>query len=70
MTAATATTTREDFDALTADHRVIPVIRELFADGETPVGDLPQARRAAARAASCWSRPSRAASGRATPSSG
>jgi anthranilate synthase component 1 len=31
-------TTREQFDALVADHRVIPVIRELFADGETPVG--------------------------------
>ena len=32
------TTTRADFDALLADHRVVPVIRELFADGETPVG--------------------------------
>lgn len=33
------TTTRNDFDArLAAGHRVIPVIRELFADGETPVG--------------------------------
>jgi anthranilate synthase component 1 len=32
-------TTREDFAArLTAGHRVVPVIRELFADGETPVG--------------------------------
>ncbi len=31
-------TTREQFDALLADHRVVPVIRELFADGETPVG--------------------------------
>jgi anthranilate synthase component 1 len=32
-------TTREDFDArLAAGHRVVPVIRELFADGETPVG--------------------------------
>ncbi|KQO99852.1 anthranilate synthase component I [Leifsonia sp. Leaf264] len=37
MTGSTATTTREDFDALTADHRVIPVIRELFADAESPV---------------------------------
>jgi len=32
------TTTRTQFDALLGDHRVIPVIRELFADGETPVG--------------------------------
>ncbi|GAA3745431.1 anthranilate synthase component I [Leifsonia bigeumensis] len=31
-------TTREEFDTLLADHRVVPVIRELFADGETPVG--------------------------------
>ena len=33
------TTTRTDFDTRVADgHRVVPVIRELFADGETPVG--------------------------------
>jgi anthranilate synthase component 1 len=32
------TTTREQFEQLAAGHRVIPVIRELFADGETPVG--------------------------------
>jgi anthranilate synthase component 1 len=31
-------TTRARFDALLATHRVIPVIREVFADGETPVG--------------------------------
>ncbi|PXA67685.1 anthranilate synthase component I [Cryobacterium arcticum] len=31
-------TTEEAFTALLAEHRVIPVIRELFADGETPVG--------------------------------
>ena len=31
-------TTREQFEALLPDHRVVPVIRELFADGETPVG--------------------------------
>ncbi|MET1015705.1 MAG: anthranilate synthase component I [Leifsonia flava] len=37
MTVSTATTTREAFDALTPDHRVIPVIRELFADAESPV---------------------------------
>jgi anthranilate synthase component 1 len=36
MTAAT--TTRAEFDALHESHRVIPVVRELFADGETPVG--------------------------------
>ncbi len=35
----THTTTKADFDARLADgHRVLPVIRELFADGETPVG--------------------------------
>lgn len=33
-----STTTREEFDALRPEHRLIPVIRELFADGETPVG--------------------------------
>jgi len=34
-----STTTRADFDARVRDgHRVVPVIRELFADGETPVG--------------------------------
>ena len=39
MSAGTAgSTTREQFDALVDGHRVIPVIRELFADGETPVG--------------------------------
>jgi len=31
-------TTREQFDRLVVGHRVVPVIRELFADGETPVG--------------------------------
>jgi len=31
-------TTQEQFGALIDAHRVIPVIRELFADGETPVG--------------------------------
>ena len=32
-------TTRADFDALlAAGHRVVPVLRELFADGETPIG--------------------------------
>jgi len=32
------TTTRNQFEALLAGHRVVPVIREVFADGETPVG--------------------------------
>ena len=33
------TTSRGDFDvALSAGHRVVPVLRELFADGETPIG--------------------------------
>ncbi len=33
------TTTRADFDErLAAGHRLVPVIRTLFADGETPVG--------------------------------
>ncbi|MFF2390285.1 anthranilate synthase component I [Agromyces sp. NPDC058104] len=36
MTAAT--TTFEEFSALLAGRRVVPVVRELFADGETPVG--------------------------------
>ncbi len=34
----TMTTTREAFDALLPTHRVIPVVRELLADTETPVG--------------------------------
>ncbi|MEO6200950.1 MAG: anthranilate synthase component I [Cryobacterium sp.] len=32
------TTTAAQFAGLLAEHRVIPVMRELFADGETPVG--------------------------------
>ncbi|WP_349898040.1 anthranilate synthase component I [Parafrigoribacterium soli] len=32
------TTSFDQFAALLGDHRVVPVIRELFADGETPVG--------------------------------
>ncbi|GHD39926.1 anthranilate synthase component I [Mycetocola manganoxydans] len=32
------TTSRAEFSALAREHRVIPVLRELFADGETPVG--------------------------------
>lgn len=35
---AGGTTGREEFGALAAEHRVVPVVRELFADGETPVG--------------------------------
>ncbi len=35
----TSTTTQSDFDSrIRAGHKVVPVIRELFADGETPVG--------------------------------
>ncbi len=35
----TSTTTRDEFQSrLAAGDRVVPVIRELFADGETPVG--------------------------------
>ncbi|RFA11182.1 anthranilate synthase component I [Subtercola boreus] len=34
----TTSTRREEFDALLSTHRVLPVIRTLFADGETPVG--------------------------------
>ncbi|RFA14870.1 anthranilate synthase component I [Subtercola boreus] len=38
-TSTTATsTTRAEFDALLPTHRVLPVIRTLFSDGETPVG--------------------------------
>lgn len=32
------TTSREQFNDLLVDHRVIPVVRTLFADSETPVG--------------------------------
>jgi anthranilate synthase component 1 len=35
---AAGTTTAGQFAALISEHRVIPVLRELFADGETPVG--------------------------------
>ena len=31
-------TDRASFDALTASHHVVPVVRSYFADGETPVG--------------------------------
>ncbi len=34
---STGTTTRDVFDVVATEHRVIPVMRELFADGETPV---------------------------------
>ncbi|TPW71019.1 anthranilate synthase component I [Schumannella sp. 10F1B-5-1] len=34
-----SSTSRADFDAaIAAGHRIVPVLRELFADGETPVG--------------------------------
>ena len=32
------TTTRDDFERFAHSHRVIPVVRELFSDQETPVG--------------------------------
>lgn len=35
---ADATTTFDEFTGLLAGRRVLPVVRELFADGETPVG--------------------------------
>jgi len=38
MTAMPATTRYDDFGALLDGRRVVPVVRELFADGETPVG--------------------------------
>jgi len=38
MTAMPATTRYDDFGALLEGRRVVPVVRELFADGETPVG--------------------------------
>jgi anthranilate synthase component 1 len=38
MTDTPGTTGRAAFDSLVGSHRVIPVVRELFADGETPVG--------------------------------
>ncbi|MEO6827523.1 MAG: anthranilate synthase component I, partial [Microbacteriaceae bacterium] len=37
-TGTAGSTTRQSFQELLAGHRVIPVVRELFADGETPVG--------------------------------
>lgn len=38
MSLTTGSTSRESFEFLAREHRVIPVIREIFADGETPVG--------------------------------
>ncbi len=38
MTDQPHSTRREEFDGLLADHRVVPVVRALFADSETPVG--------------------------------
>ncbi|TAM69935.1 MAG: anthranilate synthase component I [Microbacteriaceae bacterium] len=38
MTQKRGSTTRADFTARLGSGRVVPVIRELFADGETPVG--------------------------------
>lgn len=36
-TSATATTTRDEFRALAAEHRVVPVTRKVLADSETPL---------------------------------
>ncbi len=39
ITTGGASTTRTEFDAaIEAGHRVVPVLRRIFADGETPVG--------------------------------
>jgi anthranilate synthase component 1 len=38
MATSAGSTTRAEFDVLLTDHRVVPVVREIFADGETPVG--------------------------------
>lgn len=32
------TTSRPEFDGLLGDHRVLPVVRALYGDSETPVG--------------------------------
>jgi anthranilate synthase component I len=32
-----ATTTRDEFRALAAEHRVVPVTRKVLADSETPL---------------------------------
>ncbi len=53
-----------------AGHRVVPVLRRSFAGRGDADRRLPQARRSASPGRSCWSRPSRAASGRAGRSSG
>ncbi len=37
MSLVHATTTREEFRALTAEHRVVPVTRKVLADSETPL---------------------------------
>jgi anthranilate synthase component 1 len=34
---AASTTSREDFRALAAEHRVVPVTRKVLADAETPL---------------------------------
>src|SRR6202008_2426287 len=34
---AVATTSRDDFHALAAEHRVVPVTRKVLADSETPL---------------------------------
>lgn len=63
------TTGREHFDALLEGHRVVPVIRELFADGETPVGIYRKLAKGEPGSFLLESA-EQGASGRATPSSG
>ena len=57
----------ETFTELARTRRVIPVVRRLLADAETPVGVYRKLAKDA-RAPSCWSPPSMGECGRATPS--
>jgi hypothetical protein len=59
---AVATTSRDDFRVLAAEHRVVPVTRKVLADAETPLSAYRKlaANRPAIRCrrcvtlASCW----------------
>ena len=46
---STVTTTREQFRALAAEHRFVPVTRKVLADSETPLVGVPEAGRQPAR---------------------
>ena len=63
------TTSREDFRALAAEHRVVPVTRKVLADSETPLSAY---RKLAANRPGTFllSRPRTAGHGRGGPSSG